>query len=146
MRRYLPDIFGELIFGSAPGPEGEEAGEGSPPVDSAFGPVEHDLVTPDTPSEPLDDKRLHAEIVKESKLDKDEEKSELYPPGLKLGGGAWVPSTYWGADYRRRLRSDDKEPRSDLNLRDRHDTEAATRSGLMLDTVFLALEDPTERH
>ena len=89
----------------------------------------------------LSDAQLGQEIARKSKLDPGVEPDELHPAALKLGGSAWVPSSYWDADYRRRL---DAVAQEGPKLRDRKDPQASERSELMLDTVIFALEDPSE--
>lgn len=114
------------------------------PGKSAFGPVEPPLANEVSEPRPLNDSELGQAIADESKLDSEDLQKEIYPAALKLGGSAWVPSTYWDADYRRRLGDAAQELQDQRPLRDREDTQADVRSGLMLDTVFFALEDPVE--
>ncbi|MDX6609484.1 MAG: hypothetical protein QOF85_1409 [Solirubrobacterales bacterium] len=117
----------------------------SPPYVSEFGPVELPESNDEEEPKPIDDQQLGHAIARGSKLDHAESSDEIYPPALKLGGSAWIPSIYWGADYRRRLERDALDDLQDQRpLRNRGDAQGARRSGLMLDTVFLALEDPAE--
>jgi hypothetical protein len=122
-----------------------DSAEGSSASVSAFGPVEPPPEAETPKLLPLDDEQLGQAITRGSKLDADDESEEIYPPALKLGGSAWVPSTYWSADYRLRLGGDAARDLQDQRpLRDREDTQAAERSDLMLETVFFALDDPAE--
>ena len=113
---------------------------------SIFGSVEQSDPTPDAAAEPLDDEQLGREIAAKSKLGRTDGVEEIYPPGLRLGGGSWIPSSYWSADYRLRLA--EGEEQGDLEaqgpLREREDDGGEERSELMLDTLFLALDDPAE--
>lgn len=112
--------------------------------ESAFGPVEAPPKSELNEIHPLSDNELGMAIAEKSKLDSEDPQKEIYPEALRLGGSAWVPSTYWDADYRRRLGDAAQELQDKRPLRDREDTQADVRSGLMLDTVIFALEDPAQ--
>ena len=133
------------LFDAVDDPAPEPAASESRAIAQLFGNIEADPEDLAPEPHPLSDTQLGQAIAKESKLDANDEPGEIYPPALRLGGSAWVPSSYWDADYRRRLGESAQDLQDQGPLRDREDTQAGERSDLMLDTMIFALEDPTER-